>query len=92
MITAIIMINVERPSIGKVMDHLLTLDGVSEVYPVAGEYDIVAIVRTQTSGLLSKIVADIMPHNIPEILHTKTLIALGAKSKVDLSKVFNLDS
>lgn len=90
MITAIVMMNVERKSVKPVMDQLLKLDGITEVYPVAGEFDIVAIIRTQDSSTLSKIVADVMPHHIEDITHTKTLIALDALSKVDLVKAFNL--
>lgn len=90
MITAIVMMNVQRKSVKPVIDELMKLEGITEVYPVAGEFDIVAIIRTKNSDTLSKIVADIMPHRIEDITHTKTLIALDAHSKIDLAKAFGV--
>ena len=90
MVTAIVLINVERPKLKQVIDSLLETDGVTEVYAVAGEYDLVAIVRVSDNTRLSKIVVDKMPHHIPGITHAKTLFALEAYSKQDLSKLFDI--
>ncbi len=90
MITAIVMVNVERKAVGSVMEQLINIDGITEVYPITGEYDIVAIIRTNDSSTLSRIVADIMPHNIDDIIHTKTFIALDCKAKIDIEKAYNL--
>ena len=89
MVTAFVLVNVERSTLKKVVDTILAIEGVSEVYTVAGEYDLVAVVRVKDNKELSKIVVDEMPHNIPGITHTKTLYAFEAHSSVDLEKVFN---
>ena len=88
MITAIVLVNVERPKIKTVIDSLMRLQGVSEVHTVAGEYDLAVIVRVQNSQELSSIVVDKMPHQTDGVTHTKTLVALASQSKVDLEKVF----
>ena len=88
MVTAFVLVNVERSKVKDVLDAVLAVDGVTEVYTVAGEYDLVAVVRVKDNAELSKIVVDQMPHHIPGITHTKTLYAFKAYSDVDLNEVF----
>ena len=90
MVTAFVLVNVERSTLKQVVDAILDIKGVSEVYTVAGEYDLVAVVRVKDNAELSKIVVDQMPHHVPGITHTKTLYAFEAHSSVDLEKVFGL--
>lgn len=90
MITAIVMMNVERKSISKIIDELIKIDGITEVYPIAGEYDLVAIIRTKKTETLSRILAETLPHHIEDILATRTLITLGSTAKIDLEKAFDL--
>ena len=78
MVTAIVLINVERMKIKEVVEELQAIKGVSEVHTVAGEYDLVAIVRVANNKKLSEIVVNKMPHNISGIIHTKTLFALDS--------------
>lgn len=88
MITGIVLINVERTMIGDVIAGLRKIDGVSEVYSVAGEYDLVAIIRVKDNAKLADIIANRMTRDIDGIIHTKTLVTLTAYSKVDLDKAF----
>lgn len=90
MITGIVLINVERPQLKDVIQRVLKIKGVTEVYTVAGEYDLVAVVRVKDNQELSSIIADQMPHQINGISHTKTLIALSAFSDFDLEKIFKV--
>jgi len=90
MVTGIVLITVERHLLKEVIKEILNLDGVSEVYSVAGEYDLVAIVRVKDNTKLSEIVADKMPHHIKGITHTKTLVTLTAHSKFDIESIFKL--
>ena len=53
MVTGIILVNVERAKIADVIEGIIKIDGVSEVYTVAGEYDIAVIVRVRTNAELS---------------------------------------
>ena len=89
MTTAFVLINVDRPKIKQSIKQIQELAGVSEVYTVAGEYDLVAVLRVKDNTELSRILADDMPH-MKGITHTKTLIALEAFTNVDLGKVFKV--
>ena len=41
MVTALVLMNVERVAVNTTAQQLLTIPGVSEVYSVTGEYDLV---------------------------------------------------
>ena len=88
MVTGIVLVNVERPKLRQVINDLMAIDGVSEVYAVAGEYDLVVMIRVNTNAELAEIIATKMTRDIQGIIHTKTLVTLKAESKVDLEKVF----
>ena len=90
MVTGIVLVNVERTMINNVIDGLTKLKGVSEVYSVAGEYDLVAMIRVEDNAELAEIIATKMTRDIKGIIHTKTLVTLEAEAKVDLEKIFQL--
>ena len=90
MVTGIVLVNVERQKITEAIDSLMSIQGVSEVYTVAGEYDLVVMIRVKSNAELSEIVATRMTHDIPGIGRTRTLVTLDAKSRIDLPKVFGL--
>ncbi|HEY1126950.1 MAG TPA: Lrp/AsnC ligand binding domain-containing protein, partial [Actinomycetota bacterium] len=65
------------------------IDGVSEVYSVAGEFDLVAVVRVVNHDDL----ANVIPQGIGKvggIVRTETLIAFQVYSKHDLDRLFSL--
>ncbi len=88
MVTGIVLVSVERAMIHSVIEDLMKLEGVSEVYSVAGEYDLVAMIRVSSNAELAEIIATRMTHDIHGIVHTKTLVTLNAYSKYDLEKFF----
>ncbi len=87
--TAIVLINVNRPELNNVINKIMDIEGVTEVYAIAGEYDLAAIIRVKDNNTLSEIVADKMPHQISGIVRTKTLISLKSYSNFDLNKIFS---
>lgn len=88
MVTAIILVNVERDLILDVIDEILKVEGIMEVHSVAGEYDLAAIARVEDNQQLSMILADKMCHQIKGITLTKTLISLGSYYNFDTNAVF----
>jgi len=92
MVTGIVLVNVDRPQLRQVITDIMALDGVSEVYAVAGEYDLVVMIRVNTNAELADIIATKMNRDISGIIHTKTLVTLKAEAKVELEKVFNLQA
>lgn len=90
MVTGIVLVNVERPLLRHAIDGIAKLPGVTEVYTVAGEYDLVVMIRVGTNAELADVIATRMTHDIQGIIHTKTLITLNVDAKIDLEKVFNI--
>ena len=88
-VTGIVLVNVERPMLKEVISRIMQLEGVSEVYTVAGEYDLVAMVRAHDNRELADVVANKMMRDISGITHTRTLISLDVDSKFDLTPAFN---
>ena len=55
MVTGIVLVNVERAMIRTVIEDLMKIEGVSEVYAVAGEYDLVVMIRVNNNVELADI-------------------------------------
>ncbi len=89
MITAIVLINVERTKVDEVAQRLLALDGVTEAFSVAGQYDLVALLRTKTNEQIADLVTSRIL-DIPHITRTETLMAFKAFSRDDLGAMFSI--
>ncbi len=89
MITAIVMVNAAVDRIPEVAEALAALDGVSEVYSVAGDVDLVAMVRVRRHEELHDTIAGRL-NKVEGVLATQTLIAFQAYSKHDLESTFSL--
>ena len=88
-ITAIVMINASVEQIPEVAQRIADLEGVSEVYSVAGEVDLVAMVRVREHEHLHDVIAGRL-NKVDGVLATETLIAFQAYSKHDLEATFSL--
>jgi DNA-binding Lrp family transcriptional regulator len=91
MVTSFILINVERSKINEVAELLTEINGISEVYSVSGNYDLIAIARVHTNEELSDLVTKHM-HKINSILETETMLAFQAFSRHDLEAMFSIGS
>ena len=89
MVSAVVLLKVERGQINQVADALVAIDGVSEVYSVGGRYDLVAILRTTDNDSLAELVTEKMLH-VGGIVDSETLIAFRAFSRHDLESMFSL--
>ena len=49
MVTALVLLNIERQQIKLISQQLVDMQEVSEVYSVAGRYDLVGIVRAKNN-------------------------------------------
>jgi DNA-binding Lrp family transcriptional regulator len=88
-ITAIVFIQADVARIPEVATEIAALDGVSEVYSVTGEIDLVALVRVRTHDAIADVVADRL-NKVDGVLNTETHIAFRAYSKHDLEAAFAL--
>ena len=89
MVTSIILINVERTKINEVADKLAEMDGISEVYSVSGNYDLVAIARVLSNDALADLVTQKLL-SIDSILKSETMLAFKAFSRHDLEAMFRV--
>ena len=89
MVTALILLNIERQQIKLISQQLVDMQEVSEVYSVAGRYDIVAIVRVKNNQQFADTITVIFGE-INEIAATETLIALNTFSRHDLKHMLSI--
>jgi len=89
MVTAMVLINAERSQVNETAQDLVEVEGVAEVYSVAGPYDLVAMVRVETNDELASVVTGSML-KLAGIEDTTTLIAFRAYSEYDLERVFSI--
>lgn len=89
MITAIVFVNAEVSQIPEVAEAIAAIDGVSEVYSVTGQIDLVAMVRVRDHEQVAAVVADRL-NKVPGVLETETHIAFRAYSRHDLEATFSL--
>jgi DNA-binding Lrp family transcriptional regulator len=75
--------------INEVAEKLAELAGISEVYSVAGRYDLVAIVRVADNDSLAELVTEKMLH-VQGITNSETLIAFRVFSRHDLESMFSI--
>lgn len=87
MVTAFVLIHCHGRDPHEVGARLAELPGVTELHLVAGEYDMVAVVRVADNQLLSRLITkDIV--KTEGVDRTKTLFALETLSKFDLAAMF----
>ncbi|MDZ4804472.1 MAG: Lrp/AsnC ligand binding domain-containing protein [Candidatus Eisenbacteria bacterium] len=89
MITAVILLNCERGKVNAVAQNLAEIPGITEVYSVAGRWDLVAMIRVRQDEELADLVTTRMLQ-VEGIRETETLIAFQAFSKHDLEAAFSL--
>jgi len=88
-ITTIVLIKVDPTLIPKAAHMLAGVEGVSEVYSVSGEWDLVAIVRVPEYDQIAQVVTEIFP-SVPGIQRTQTLTAFRAYSRKDLQQAWDI--
>ncbi|HMK12495.1 MAG TPA: Lrp/AsnC ligand binding domain-containing protein [Acidimicrobiales bacterium] len=89
MVTAFVLINAEPSRIALLAQQLSDLEGIGEVYSVAGDEDLVAIVRVQHHDDLAEVVTQRIAA-LEGIMATRTLIAFQAYSKHDLDAMWSI--
>jgi len=89
MVHAFVLIDGEPARVADLAVELAGVDGVSEVYSVAGQADIVAVVRVRHHEELAEVVTRRVSQ-LPGIVATRTLIAFQAYSRHDLDTIWDL--
>jgi DNA-binding Lrp family transcriptional regulator len=81
--TAIILVQCEPNAIASLGSRLAAIDGIAEVYSVAGDADLVAILRTNDHERIAQIVTEHVS-SLPGIRETRTLIAFRQYDAADI--------
>jgi DNA-binding Lrp family transcriptional regulator len=88
-ITAIVFVKADVDRIPEVAEQIAALDGVSEVYSVTGQIDLIALVRVTNHDDVANVVADRL-NKVAGVISTETHIAFRAYSQHDLESAFSL--
>lgn len=89
MVTAIVHINADVDRIPEVAQMIAELDGVSEVYSITGEYDLLAMVRVAGYEEIAEVVPGRL-NKVPGVQRTETHIAFRTYSRHDLEAAFSI--
>ena len=89
MITAIVLVQAEVDRIPEVAQEIAAIDGVSEVYSVTGDADLIAMVRVQQHEDLADVIADRLS-KVQGVRGTSTHIAFRTYSRHELEATFSL--
>lgn len=89
MVTSLVLLNVSRDRVNEVAEELAGMKGISEVYSVAGRFDLAVVIRARDNDQL----ADLVTHHmlkVKGIISSETLIAFRVHSKHDLEGMFSI--
>ncbi len=89
MITAIVFVKADVARIPEVAEAIAALEGVTEVYSVTGQVDLIVMVRVRRHEDVAEVVADRL-NKVPGVTATETHIAFRAYSRHDLESAFAL--
>ncbi len=89
MVTALVFIRTDVDAVNGVAETIAAIEGVSEVYSVTGDLDLVALVRVRDLDDVSTVVTDGVA-KVEGILTTETHIAFRTYSRHDLESAFSI--
>jgi DNA-binding Lrp family transcriptional regulator len=88
-ITAIVLVKADVARIPEVAESIARLEGVSEVYSITGDHDLVAMVRVRLHEELAEVIPGRL-NKVEGVVHTATHIAFQTYSRHDLEAAFSL--
>lgn len=89
MVTAIVLIRAQTDKVSDLAQRITEVKGVSEVFSVAGRWDLVVIVRVTSNDDLATVVSDGI-RKLEGIAASETLIAFRAYSQRELEAAYSL--
>ena len=89
MVTTVVLAVCDIHQIPETAQQIADLADVSEVYSVAGDYDLVIMVRVRNHDDLAHVVSEQIA-KIPGVIRTQTLVAFKVYSRHDVESMFSL--
>ena len=87
--TSFILLRAKRGTVKSLAQNLAEREGISEVYSVSGNFDLVAIARVKDNDALADLVTAELAE-IDDITHSETMLAFRAFSRHDLQSMFSI--
>jgi DNA-binding Lrp family transcriptional regulator len=88
-LTAFVLIHAAPDRIADLASEITDIDGVSEVYSVTGEWDLLTVVRVKEHDQLADVVTGHLS-GLEGIVRTTTMVAFKAYSRHDLESMWGL--
>jgi DNA-binding Lrp family transcriptional regulator len=88
-VTAFVLIQTDASRIPESAQEISEIEGISEVYSVTGEWDLIAVARVTKHEDLADVIADRLS-KVEGVQATTTHIAFRAYSQHDLDAAFSL--
>ena len=88
MVNAVVLIEAEADKITALAEQLVEIEGIPEVFSVAGRYELVAIIRVPQNQDVADVVSSKVRH-LDGIAKTETLIAFRVYCKEDIEGIFS---
>ena len=89
MVTTIVLAVCDIHQIPETAQAIADREDVSEVYSVAGDYDLVIMVRVRNHDDLARVVSEQIAR-VPGVERTQTLVAFKVFSRHDLDALFSV--
>ncbi len=89
MITTVVLATCDVHQIPETAQAVADIPEVTEVYSVAGDYDLVIMVRVREHDDLARVVSEGIA-KIPGIVRTQTLVAFKVYSRHDVEALFSV--
>jgi DNA-binding Lrp family transcriptional regulator len=89
MVTAIVHIKADVHRIPEVAQTIAEIEGVSEVYSITGDFDLLAMVRVERYEEIAEVIPGRI-NKVPGVTHTETHIAFRTYSRHDLEAAFSI--
>ena len=89
MLTAIVLVRTTADRIPEVAQEIADIPGISEVYSVTGDCNLIAVARVGRHDELADVIADRLS-KVDGVLGTDTRIAFRTYSRHDLESAFSI--
>lgn len=89
MLTAIVLVKTTADRIPEVAAQISEIPGITEVFSVTGDWDLIAMVRVREHEQLADVIADRLS-KVEGVVGTNTNIAFRTYSRHDLDAAFSL--
>ena len=89
MVTAIVLITADIRRVDEIAQALLAIDGIAEVYSLASDYDLAAILRVRDYEQIAQLVPGQLA-KIDGITRTQTMMAFKCYSRRDLEEMWEI--